>query len=152
MCLHFPGSCVFQDVSLPVRSSIEKSNRVRLLWNQAASLPRVALTCTISVAPRAAWLVYKLPSFTKVFANATNYFAGGHYYLYDNTNDRSAPGYPRNISDDFRAIPGMQFPNIPSYIDSAFFDKRDGNLYFFKGNLVNTISFYKQVPSASSSR
>ncbi|KAG0421807.1 hypothetical protein HPB47_002318 [Ixodes persulcatus] len=61
---------------------------------------------------------------------------GKQYYRYDNVNDRTMSGYPRNISDDFRAIPGTESPNIPSHIDSAFFDKRDGNLYFFKGGLV----------------
>ncbi|KAM7284656.1 matrix metalloproteinase-21-like [Ixodes scapularis] len=68
--------------------------------------------------------------------DATYFFKGKQYYRYDNVNDRTMSGYPRNISDDFRAIPGTESPNIPSHIDSAFFDKRDGNLYFFKGGLV----------------
>ncbi|XP_064484349.1 matrix metalloproteinase-21-like [Ornithodoros turicata] len=66
----------------------------------------------------------------------TYFFKGRHYYLYNNTSDQTAPGYPRNITDDFRAIAGTAFPNIPSYLDSVFFDKRDGNIYFFKGGLV----------------
>lgn len=68
--------------------------------------------------------------------DATYFFKGRHYYLYNNSNDQSVPGYPRNITDDFRAIPGTGFPNIPGYLDSVFFDKRDRNLYFFRGSLV----------------
>ncbi|XP_035208938.1 matrix metalloproteinase-21-like [Stegodyphus dumicola] len=64
------------------------------------------------------------------------FFKGHHFWLYNSAEDRVAAGYPKNISSEFRAIPGSSFPNIPGNLDSVFFDKRDGNLYFFKGNQI----------------
>ncbi|XP_013785656.2 matrix metalloproteinase-21-like [Limulus polyphemus] len=66
----------------------------------------------------------------------TYFFKGRHYYLYNSAEDKVAPGYPREISKDFRGIPGSRFPSIPSNIDAVFFDQRDSNLYFFKGKYV----------------
>ncbi|GFY35557.1 DDE_3 domain-containing protein [Trichonephila clavipes] len=57
------------------------------------------------------------------------------FWLYNSAEDKVAAGYPKNISSEFKAIPDSDFPNIPGNLDSVFFDKRDGNLYFFKGNL-----------------
>lgn len=68
--------------------------------------------------------------------NKAYFFKDHHYWMYDNNKGQIIDGYPRNISTDFRAIPGTGFPNIPDHIDSVFFDRRDSNLYFFKGNLV----------------
>ncbi|GIY90400.1 matrix metalloproteinase-21 [Caerostris darwini] len=64
------------------------------------------------------------------------FFKGHRFWLYNSAEDKVATGYPKNISAEFRAIPGSEYPNIPGNLDSIFFDKRDGNLYFFKGNLV----------------
>ncbi|CAL1268580.1 unnamed protein product [Larinioides sclopetarius] len=64
------------------------------------------------------------------------FFKGHRFWLYNSAEDKVASGYPKNISSEFRAIPGSDFPNIPGNLDSIFFDKRDGNLYFFKGYLV----------------
>ncbi|UYV84867.1 hypothetical protein LAZ67_X003778 [Cordylochernes scorpioides] len=62
--------------------------------------------------------------------------AGRHFWLYNSTMDQVAAGYPKNISDHFRAIPGSGSRSIPNFLDAVFFDHRDGNLYFFKGNKV----------------
>ncbi|XP_042898572.1 matrix metalloproteinase-21 isoform X2 [Parasteatoda tepidariorum] len=65
------------------------------------------------------------------------YFFKGHkFWIYNSAEDKVASGYPKNISSEFRAIKGSSFPNIPGNLDSIFFDKRDGNLYFFKGHTV----------------
>ncbi|XP_054706403.1 matrix metalloproteinase-21-like [Uloborus diversus] len=68
--------------------------------------------------------------------DAAYFFKGQHFWLYNSAEDRVADGYPKNISSEFRAIPGTDFQNIPGNLDSVFFDKRDGNLYFFKANMV----------------
>ena len=44
---------------------------------------------------------------------------------------------PQNISKVFGPMPGTTNPAIPGYIDAVLFDKRDGNLYFFKGDKVS---------------
>lgn len=64
-------------------------------------------------------------------------FLGHKFWLYNSVEDKVSSGYPKDISSEFRAIPGSDFPNIPGNIDSVYFDKRDGNLYFFKGNMVS---------------
>lgn len=53
-------------------------------------------------------------------------------------------GYPRNVSDDFRSTPGTGNENIPGNMDSVFFDRRDGNMYFFKNDKVNYIRLHSQ--------
>lgn len=63
---------------------------------------------------------------------------GTQYWRYDSENDQAytedpqGEAYPKLISDGF--------PEIPSPIDSAFFDKRDHNIYFFRGNNVRNYS------------
>lgn len=69
-------------------------------------------------------------------------FLGQRFWLYNSAEDKVEAGYPKNISQEFRAIPGTDFPKIPGNIDSVFFDKRDGNLYFFKGNMVRLYSSF----------
>ncbi|KAK8743861.1 hypothetical protein OTU49_001301, partial [Cherax quadricarinatus] len=64
------------------------------------------------------------------------FFQGANYYLYDPQLKRVAAGYPRRIAQDFHGPPTPKRPmgrTIPSDIDSVYFDKRDENLYFFKG-------------------
>lgn len=67
-------------------------------------------------------------------------FPGEHYYVYDPRTEKVAPGYPRRIAHDFHGPPTPKRPKgriIPSNIDTVYFDKRDGNLYFFKGKKVS---------------
>ncbi|XP_014680153.1 PREDICTED: matrix metalloproteinase-21-like [Priapulus caudatus] len=68
--------------------------------------------------------------------NTVYFFKGHQYWKYDSENDKVFEKYPRNISEDFRAPPGSNSPSIPNNIDTVFFDRRDGNLYFFKGDKV----------------
>ncbi|KAK6493443.1 matrix metalloproteinase-21-like [Huso huso] len=68
----------------------------------------------------------------------TLFFKGTQYWRYDSENDQAytedpqGEAYPKLISDGF--------PEIPSPIDSAFFDKRDHNIYFFRGNNVTAFN------------
>ncbi|XP_053329608.1 matrix metalloproteinase-21-like [Spea bombifrons] len=68
----------------------------------------------------------------------TLFFKGMQYWRYDNENDRAyttAPDghvYPRLISDGF--------PGISGPIDTAFYDQRDQNVYFFRGRNVTAFS------------
>uniref|UniRef100_A0A3B3ZCJ2 Peptidase metallopeptidase domain-containing protein n=1 Tax=Periophthalmus magnuspinnatus TaxID=409849 RepID=A0A3B3ZCJ2_9GOBI len=63
---------------------------------------------------------------------------GSQFWRYDSDQDqvfrRDPEGvtYPRLISEGF--------PGVPSPIDTAVFDRRDGNIYFFKGALVYPFS------------
>ncbi|XP_078711195.1 matrix metalloproteinase-21-like [Lampetra fluviatilis] len=70
------------------------------------------------------------------------FFKGTQYWRYDNQNDcvytedpQGLP-YPRPISE--------KFPNVPHPIDTAFFDGRDQNIYFFKANNVTAFSVNTQ--------
>ncbi|XP_047737326.1 matrix metalloproteinase-21-like [Hyalella azteca] len=97
-------------------------------------------------------------------ADRSIFFKGTHYYAYDAAEERILPGYPRKISRDFRSSRAPKAPHVPrrppkipnerdttklepleergtvkrlpSNMDAAFFDKRDGNLYVIKDNLV----------------
>ncbi|XP_068100977.1 matrix metalloproteinase-21-like [Hyperolius riggenbachi] len=70
--------------------------------------------------------------------NLTCFFKGTQYWRYDNENDRAyiadpeKIAYPRLISDGF---PGINGP-----IDTAFYDIRDNNIYFFQGRNVTAFS------------
>ncbi|XP_042240544.1 uncharacterized protein LOC121878398 [Homarus americanus] len=67
------------------------------------------------------------------------FFIGDSYYVFDPVSGRVAPGYPRHIAQDFHGPPTSKRPlgrTIPSDIDTVYFDKRDENLYFFKGKKV----------------
>lgn len=61
-------------------------------------------------------------------------FTGTQFWRYDSENDqvfRQDPDghrYPRLISEGF--------PGVVSPIDTAFYDRRDSNIYFFKNTLV----------------
>ncbi|XP_045132471.1 matrix metalloproteinase-21-like [Portunus trituberculatus] len=66
-------------------------------------------------------------------------FKGDQYYVYDPRKQGIAPGYPRRIAQDFHGPPTAKRPRgrtIPNKIDTVYFDKRDENLYFFKGKKV----------------
>ncbi|XP_051529564.1 matrix metallopeptidase-21 [Myxocyprinus asiaticus] len=66
--------------------------------------------------------------------DAVYFFKGMQYWRYDSENDqvftRDSDGrsYPRLISDDF---PGVSGP-----LDTAYYDRRDAHIYFFKGTQV----------------
>ncbi|XP_069467608.1 matrix metalloproteinase-21 [Ambystoma mexicanum] len=64
----------------------------------------------------------------------TYFFKGTQYWRYDSENDQAytediqGKRYPKLISEGF--------PNIPSPIDTAFYDRRDQHIYFFKDSYV----------------
>uniref|UniRef100_A0A3P8VU02 Matrix metallopeptidase 21 n=1 Tax=Cynoglossus semilaevis TaxID=244447 RepID=A0A3P8VU02_CYNSE len=67
-------------------------------------------------------------------SDAVYFFKGTQFWRYDTENDKvfaQDPGgrrYPRLISEGF---PGLSGP-----IDTAFYDRRDSHIYFFKNRLV----------------
>ncbi|KAK8399067.1 hypothetical protein O3P69_004264 [Scylla paramamosain] len=66
-------------------------------------------------------------------------FRGEFYYVYDPRTEGVAHGYPRLIAHDFHGPATAKRPKgrtIPNNIDTVYFDKRDENLYFFKGRKV----------------
>ncbi|XP_032429834.1 matrix metallopeptidase-21 [Xiphophorus hellerii] len=69
---------------------------------------------------------------------AVYFFRGLQFWRYDNENDRvfrhdsEGRQYPRLISEGF--------PGIPSPIDSAFYDRRDSHIYFFRRTQVYAFS------------
>ncbi|XP_078420983.1 matrix metalloproteinase-21-like [Cetorhinus maximus] len=70
--------------------------------------------------------------------DAIYFFKGIQFWRYDNENDQTytedteGNKYPKLISEGF---PGVQGP-----IDTAFYHKRDQNIYFFKGSNVITFN------------
>ncbi|KAI5103619.1 matrix metallopeptidase-21 precursor, partial [Silurus meridionalis] len=66
--------------------------------------------------------------------DATYFFKGARYWRYDYENDQvfsedsDGQRYPRLISEGF--------PGIPSPIDTAYYDRRDAHIYFFRGSMV----------------
>uniref|UniRef100_A0AAV2LGB0 Peptidase metallopeptidase domain-containing protein n=1 Tax=Knipowitschia caucasica TaxID=637954 RepID=A0AAV2LGB0_KNICA len=70
------------------------------------------------------------------------FFKGSQFWRYDSDQDqvfrRDPDGqtYPRPITEGF--------PGVPAPIDTAVFDRRDGNIYFFKGALVFAFSVDSQ--------
>ncbi|XP_035763769.1 matrix metallopeptidase-21 [Neolamprologus brichardi] len=70
--------------------------------------------------------------------DAVYFFRGAQFWRYDSENDQvfgqdsEGHHYPRLISEGF--------PGVPSPIDTAFYDRRDSHIYFFKNNLVYAFS------------
>ncbi|GFU45318.1 matrix metalloproteinase-21 [Nephila pilipes] len=93
----------------------------------------------LSIMPEWKGIPDNIDGYTHVWTyteDSAYFFKGQKFWLYNSAEDKVAAGYPKNISSEFKAIPDSDYPNIPGNLDSVFFDKRDGNLYFFKGNLV----------------
>ncbi|XP_062859591.1 matrix metallopeptidase-21 isoform X2 [Trichomycterus rosablanca] len=69
--------------------------------------------------------------------DAAYFFKGTQYWRYDGENDQAlsedADGqqYPRLISKGF--------PGVPSPIDTAYYDRRDSHIYFFKGSMETVL-------------
>uniref|UniRef100_I3KGC1 Matrix metallopeptidase 21 n=1 Tax=Oreochromis niloticus TaxID=8128 RepID=I3KGC1_ORENI len=70
--------------------------------------------------------------------DAVYFFRGTQFWRYDSENDQvfgqdsEGHQYPKLISEGF--------PGVPSPIDTAFYDRRDSHIYFFKNNLVYAFS------------
>ncbi|XP_061563833.1 matrix metallopeptidase-21 [Cololabis saira] len=70
--------------------------------------------------------------------DAVYFFKGTQFWRYNNEKDHTfrqdseGHRYPRAIS--------LGFPGVPSPIDTAFYDRRDSHIYFFKNNLVFAFS------------
>ncbi|XP_067851988.1 matrix metalloproteinase-21-like [Heptranchias perlo] len=70
--------------------------------------------------------------------DAQYFFKGTLYWHYDPINDMAftqdahGTSYPKLISEGF--------PGAPSPIDTAYFDRRDRNIYFFRGNEVTAFT------------
>ncbi|MED6236329.1 Matrix metallopeptidase-21 [Ataeniobius toweri] len=70
--------------------------------------------------------------------DAAYFFKGLQFWRYDNENDQvfrhdsEGRQYPRLISEGF--------PGVPSPIDTAFYDRRDSNIYFFRRTQVYAFS------------
>ncbi|XP_048746011.2 matrix metallopeptidase-21-like isoform X2 [Ostrea edulis] len=71
----------------------------------------------------------------KLITDAAYFFKGEHYYKYDSESDQVYDGWPRLITEDFGPKP-EETEGIPPNIDTVYFDMRDRNLYFFKGDMV----------------
>ncbi|XP_070539983.1 matrix metalloproteinase-21-like [Ptychodera flava] len=89
----------------------------------------------------------KLDAIVHVWSSLHNklyFFKGDKYWMYDSQNDMSFDydeegNYIKNGRDialGFPALPDSNYPSIPSNINAAYFDKRDGHIYFFKGSQV----------------
>ncbi|XP_075703311.1 matrix metalloproteinase-21-like [Rhinoderma darwinii] len=76
----------------------------------------------------------------------TLFFRGTQYWRYDNENDRAYVQdpeghiYPRLINEGF--------PGISGPIDTAFYDRKERNVYFFRGRNVTAFSVdnHKVIP------
>ncbi|XP_002721290.3 matrix metalloproteinase-21 [Oryctolagus cuniculus] len=75
------------------------------------------------------------------------FFKGHHYWSYDSGQDQALAAdqqgkrYPKLIS--------RGFPGIPSPLDTAFYDRRQQLIFFFKGSLVFAFDVNRnQVPSS----
>lgn len=68
---------------------------------------------------------------------------GDRYYKYDNINRAVTNTSGHLISEGWKAREDDDTPHrIPDNIDTAYFDKRDRNVYFFKGDMVNETNSY----------
>jgi hypothetical protein len=69
------------------------------------------------------------------FRNIFDWFLGNQYWRYDSdkdqahTEDEQGRSYPKLISEGF--------PGIPSPLDTAFYDRRQQLIYFFKESSVS---------------
>lgn len=64
------------------------------------------------------------------------YFSGEDYFLYNSEEDKVYDGGTGKISEKFGPKKGQDI-GVPNNLDTAYFDKRDKNIYFFKGDTVS---------------
>ncbi|XP_040189939.1 matrix metalloproteinase-21-like isoform X1 [Rana temporaria] len=72
----------------------------------------------------------------------TLFFKGTQYWRYDNENDRAYKQDPEGIT--YPRLISEGFPGITGPIDTAFYDRRDRNVYFFRGRNVTAFSVASQ--------
>ncbi|TTC29609.1 Matrix metallopeptidase-21 [Bagarius yarrelli] len=76
------------------------------------------------------------------------FFKGTQYWRYDSENDQTfsedpdGQRYPRLISEGF--------PGVPGPIDTAYYDRRDAHIYFFRGSMVYRFSIQANKLAAQS--
>ncbi|GAB1603961.1 matrix metalloproteinase-21-like [Argonauta hians] len=70
-----------------------------------------------------------------VIVDVTYFFKGDYYYMYESMESKVLDGWPKKISEGFGPKPNST-DRIPSSPNSVFFDMRDRNIYFFKGDKV----------------
>ena len=61
---------------------------------------------------------------------------GDRYYQYNSEDDKVYDGGTGKISEKFGPKKG-QVESVPDNLDSVYFDMRDRNIYFFKGDVVS---------------
>ena len=81
-------------------------------------------------------LIYFSP--LKYYSFEIHLCTGTQYYKYNSEADEVYEGWPRLISDDF-GPKDDQSEGVPDNLDSVFFDMRDRNIYFFKGEYVSIL-------------
>lgn len=62
--------------------------------------------------------------------------SGEDYFLYNSEEDKVYDGGTGKISEKFGPKKGQDI-GVPDNLDTAYFDKRDKNIYFFKGDTVS---------------
>ncbi|CAC5387251.1 MMP21 [Mytilus coruscus] len=65
----------------------------------------------------------------------TYFLKGENYFLYNSEEDKVYDGGTGKISEKFGPKKGQDL-GVPDNLDTAYFDKRDKNIYFFKGDTV----------------
>ncbi|XP_072262877.1 matrix metalloproteinase-21-like [Pyxicephalus adspersus] len=76
----------------------------------------------------------------------TLFFKGTQYWRYDNENDRAYIQDPEGIT--YPRLISEGFPGITGPIDTAYYDRRDKNVYFFRGRNVTAfnVANHRVVP------
>ncbi|XP_018430824.1 PREDICTED: matrix metalloproteinase-21-like, partial [Nanorana parkeri] len=78
--------------------------------------------------------------------NLTFFLKGTQYWRYDNDKDQAYTQDPEGIT--YPRLISEGFPGITGPIDTAFYDRQDKNVYFFRGRNVTAFSVanHKVVP------
>ncbi|MEQ2165800.1 hypothetical protein GOODEAATRI_020908 [Goodea atripinnis] len=77
----------------------------------------------------------KMPDGEVIIRFNTYFIRDGWYWLYENRNNRTRYGDPVALQIGWHGI-----PRVPSPIDTAFYDRRDSNIYFFRRTQVYAFS------------